>query len=147
MNIRKFFGHASDMAAIRALMMRYKVALDQADVEAVMQCHADADDISAVTLDSICCGKKEVRFFFERLFTPAVREGASRPPRSTFISIHENTAVLILEHGMQLLRPEPQVMEVRVSFMLIRQQNEWRILSSHLSAPRTAFVDVGEARH
>lgn len=147
MNIRRFFDHASDIAAIRALMMRYKLALDQANLTKVMECHADVDDISAVSLDAVYHGREEVMGFFERLFSPAVREGISRPPRTTHVTLHQDTAVLILEHEMQLLRPAPSVLEVRVHFTLIRTTEGWRILSSHVSAPRSAFIEVDDARH
>jgi ketosteroid isomerase-like protein len=147
MNIRQFFGHASDWAALRALMMRYKVALDQADIETVMQCHADHDEISAVTLDSVYVGKKAVRSFFERLFSPKVREAQSRPPHESHLCIFENTAVLVFEHEMHLLKPKPETLQCRITFTLVRIHSDWRILSSHLSAPRTAFVEVGTAKH
>lgn len=147
MNIRQLFGHASDMAAIRALMMRYKVALDQADVDAVMACHAVMEEISAVSLDSIYCGREQVRAFFERLFSPAVREEISRPPKTTHIGIHGDTAVLVLEHEMRLRKPQPETLDVRVHFTLILSEAGWRILSSHVSAPRAMFVDPGDARH
>lgn len=147
MNIRQFFGHASDMAAIRALMMRYKLAIDEANVEMVMQCHADVDDISAVSLDATYSGKKAVRAFFERLFSPAVREDQSRPPSSTHVAIHHDTAVLVFEHEMRLRQPKTEILDCRVTFTLIRIESEWRILHSHVSVPRAAFVDVGEAAH
>lgn len=147
MNIRKFFDHASDMAAIRALMMRYKVALDQGDIELAMQCHAVEDDISAVSLDSVYFGREEVRAFFGRIFSPAVREGISRPSRTTHITVHRDTAVLILEHEMQILHPHPCQLEVRVHFTLVRATDGWRILSSHVSAPRSAFIEVGDSGH
>jgi ketosteroid isomerase-like protein len=147
MNIRQFFGHASDMAAIRSLMMRYKVALDQCDLDAVLACHADVEDISAITLDSAYYGRKAVRSFFEKLFSPAVREDQSRPPSSYHLAIHGDTASLIVEHEMRLLKPEPQMLECRISFHLIREAKDWRILSSHLSAPRSTFMSVGDAAH
>ena len=147
MNIRKFFSHASDMAAIRSLMMRYKVALDQRDVDAVLNCHAEVDNISAVSLDSTYYGRQDVRAFFEKLFSPAVREDQSRPPHSFHIAIHGDTASLIVEHEMRLLRPEPHTLQCRISFHLLRMEKEWRILHSHLSAPRAAFVAVGDAGH
>lgn len=147
MNIREFFGHASDMAAIRALMMRYKLALDQTDVDGVLRCHSAADNISAVTLDSAYYGRKDVHAFFVRLFTPAVREDQSRPAHSFHIAIHGDTASLILEHEMRLLRPAPHTLACRISFHLIREEKEWRILSSHLSAPRSSFVSVADAGH
>lgn len=147
MNIRKFFDHASDMAAIRALMMRYKVALDQGDVDLAMQCHAVEDDISAVSLDSVYFGRDEVRAFFGRIFSPSVREGISRPSRTTYIAVQHDTAVLILEHEMQILQPHVCQLEVRVHFTLVRTADGWRILSSHVSAPRSAFIEVGDSGH
>lgn len=147
MNIRTFFGQAADMAAIRALMMRYKLALDTADVELILQCHAEGDDISAVSLDSTYAGRDEVRRFFHKLFSPAVREGVSPPPKRVHIAIHHDTAALVLEHEIRLRRPNPSVLPVRVSFTLVRCPPDWRILSSHVSAPRTAFVHLGDAAH
>jgi ketosteroid isomerase-like protein len=147
MNIRQFFGHASDLAAIRSLMMRYKMAVDQGDADAAMKCHADHEEISLVSLDSVYCGKSAVRAFFVKLFSPAVREGQSRPPRESHICIQDNTAVLVFQHEMRLLKPQPQTLDCRVTFNLVRTQSEWRILSSHLSAPRSAFIQIGESAH
>jgi ketosteroid isomerase-like protein len=146
-NIRQFFGHASDLAAIRALMLRYKLSIDQGDITTAMACHADHDEISLISLDSIYQGKKEVLTFFNKLFSPAVREESSRPPHESHIAIHGDTAVLTLQHEMRLLKPKPQSLDCRITFTLIRQSKEWRILSSHLSAPRSTFVNVGDAAH
>jgi ketosteroid isomerase-like protein len=146
-NIRKFFGHASDLAAIRALMMRYKVAIDQGDVETVLKCHVDHPDISAISLDSVYCGKAEVRAFFERLFSPSVREAQSRPSGESHICVQGDTALLVLQHEMRLLKPTPETLDCRISFTLVRINSEWRILHSHLSAPRSAFIEVGDSAH
>ncbi len=147
MNFRKFFGHASDMAAIRSLMMRYKVAVDQGDIPGVMQCHAPVEDISAVSLDSAYYGRDQVQAFFEKLFSPTVREDTSRPPKVVYVAIHQDTTVLVLEHEMRLRRPQPQTLPCRVTFTLIRGEKDWRILHSHVSAPRSVFVDLHGSEH
>jgi hypothetical protein len=147
LKFRQLIGHAADLAAIRALMIRYKVALDQGDIETVMRCHADLEEVTAITLDSVYTGRAAVREFFERLFSPAVREDQSRPPSESYLAIHGHTAVLVLEHEMRLLRPTPETLPCRVSFTLIRLEKDWRILSSHVSAPRKLFVEVGDAGH
>ncbi|NJM38584.1 MAG: nuclear transport factor 2 family protein [Akkermansiaceae bacterium] len=147
MNIRQFFGHASDLAAIRSMLLRYKAAIDHGDVGIVMACHADHAEISAISLDSVYTGKNQVRQFFENLFSPAVKEDQSKPPTDTHICIHGQTAVLVMLHEMRLLKPEPHILHCRISLTLIREKNEWRILHSHLSASRETFLDVGDARH
>lgn len=147
MNIRQFFGHAADLAAIRALMMRYKVAMDKADIETALLCHADHDEISAISLDSIYWGRAEVRRFFERLFSPEVREEPFTPPKESHIVITGDTAILMSELDLRLVKPAREILPCRVTFTLVRAQSEWRILSSHLSAPRKSFVPVGNAAH
>jgi uncharacterized protein (TIGR02246 family) len=125
---------------VQALMLAY----ENHDLNKMKNSYAPDAVVIGTGQDEIFHGRKQITDAFKKEFSQQANVTLEAKPMSVFVEKNLAVASYLVRTNVQLPNRKPVKSVLRLSLVLVKDHQGWRILQSHLSAP-LADQQLGES--